>query len=56
LSGNHEEIRRWRRRAALEKTLKHRPELLKTDSLSGEDREILRELSPQGRATLEKLS
>ncbi len=55
LSGNHEEIRRWRRRAALEKTLKHRPELLKTDSLSEEDRGILRELS-QGRATLEKWS
>jgi tRNA (guanine37-N1)-methyltransferase len=56
LSGNHEEIRRWRRRAALEKTLKHRPELLTADLLSGEDREILSELSPQASATLEKLS
>jgi tRNA (guanine37-N1)-methyltransferase len=28
LSGNHEEIRRWRRRAALEKTARLRPDLL----------------------------
>ncbi len=28
LSGNHEEIRRWRRQAALEKTARLRPELL----------------------------
>ena len=28
LSGNHEEIRRWRREKALEKTLRNRPELL----------------------------
>jgi tRNA (guanine37-N1)-methyltransferase len=28
MSGNHEEIRRWRRQKALEKTLRNRPELL----------------------------
>jgi tRNA (guanine37-N1)-methyltransferase len=28
LSGNHEEIRRWRRRAALEKTARLRPDLM----------------------------
>ena len=28
LGGNHEEIRRWRRRKALEKTLRNRPDLL----------------------------
>jgi len=28
MSGNHEEIRRWRARKALEKTLRNRPELL----------------------------
>ncbi len=28
VSGNHEEIRKWRRRTALEKTLRNRPELL----------------------------
>jgi tRNA (guanine37-N1)-methyltransferase len=43
LSGNHEEIRRWRRRAALEKTLRYRPELLERAELSQEDRELLRQ-------------
>jgi tRNA (guanine37-N1)-methyltransferase len=43
LSGNHEEIRRWRRRAALQKTLRHRPELLEQAELSAEDREWLRQ-------------
>jgi tRNA (Guanine-1)-methyltransferase len=28
MSGNHEEIRRWRAKKALEKTLRNRPELL----------------------------
>ncbi len=28
LSGNHEEIRRWRRQKAIEKTLRNRPDLL----------------------------
>jgi tRNA (guanine37-N1)-methyltransferase len=43
LSGNHEEVRRWRRRAALQKTLRHRPELLEQAELSAEDREWLRQ-------------
>ncbi len=30
MSGNHEEIRRWRRKQALEKTLRNRPDLLRT--------------------------
>jgi tRNA (guanine37-N1)-methyltransferase len=30
LGGNHEEIRRWRRERALEKTQRNRPDLLKT--------------------------
>ena len=30
LSGNHEEVRRWRRRAALEKTARLRPDLLQS--------------------------
>ena len=41
LSGNHEEIRRWRRQRALEKTLRNRPDLLKGAALSEEDREFL---------------
>lgn len=44
LSGNHEEIRRWRRRKALEKTLRHRPELLAAARLSDDDRRLLAEL------------
>src|SRR5580658_509157 len=41
MSGNHEEIRRWRRQRALEKTLRNRPDLLKGAALSEEDREFL---------------
>lgn len=44
MGGNHEAIRRWRRRMALEKTLRNRPELLDRAALSEEDREILAEL------------
>ena len=51
-SGNHEEIRQWRRRAALEKTLRNRPDLLQTarsseNELSEEDKKMLDELSAQ---------
>jgi tRNA (guanine37-N1)-methyltransferase len=42
--GNHDQIRRWRRRKALEKTLLNRPELLKLELLTREDREIVEEL------------
>ncbi len=49
LSGNHEEIRRWRRRAALQKTLRHRPELLEKAELSEEDRELLRQAAGEAR-------
>ena len=48
LGGNHDQVRRWRRRAALEKTLRHRPDLLEDASLSGEDRAILEELKLTG--------
>jgi tRNA (guanine37-N1)-methyltransferase len=43
LSGNHEQIRRWRRKKALEKTRRNRPELLERAALSAEDRELLEE-------------
>jgi tRNA (guanine37-N1)-methyltransferase len=36
MSGNHEEIRRWRRQQALAKTLRNRPELLGPAGLDGE--------------------
>jgi len=41
VSGNHEEIRRWRRRSALEKTLLNRPDLLAGAELSEEDAKLL---------------
>ena len=44
VNGNHEEIRRWRRRKALEKTLANRPDLLREAELSKEDRKILEEI------------
>jgi tRNA (guanine37-N1)-methyltransferase len=44
MGGNHEAIRRWRRRMALEKTFRNRPELLERAALSDEDREMLADL------------
>ena len=44
LSGNHAEIRRWRKRSALRRTLERRPELLEQSRLDEEEREILRDL------------
>ncbi|GBC77870.1 tRNA (guanine-N(1)-)-methyltransferase [bacterium HR08] len=44
LSGHHAEIARWRRRMALAKTLRNRPDLLEKAVLSDEDRRVLEEL------------
>ena len=44
LSGNHAEIRKWRKRAALTRTLERRPDLLADASLDEEELEILKEL------------
>ena len=44
LSGNHEEIRRWRRQRALEKTWRRRPDLLSGVALNEEDRRWLESL------------
>jgi len=41
MSGNHEEIRKWRRQRALEKTLRNRPDLLEGAVLSEEDKRFL---------------
>jgi tRNA (guanine37-N1)-methyltransferase len=47
LSGNHASINLWRRKKALEKTLKNRPDLLQYDRLSDEDKQLLHmELEP----------
>jgi tRNA (guanine37-N1)-methyltransferase len=44
LSGNHAEIRRWRKREAVSRTLARRPDLLAGAKLDDEEREILRRL------------
>ena len=44
LSGHHGEVARWRRRAALIKTLKMRPDLLEHSALTDEERRWLEEL------------
>jgi len=43
LSGNHEEIARWRRREAIWRTAKRRPDLLKKANLCDEEREWISE-------------
>jgi tRNA (guanine37-N1)-methyltransferase len=45
VSGDHEQIRRWRRRVALEKTLRNRPDLLREAELSPEDQQLLAQIS-----------
>jgi tRNA (guanine37-N1)-methyltransferase len=49
LSGNHAEIELWRRRKAIEKTLRRRPDLIEDRELSDKERaeieEILKEIS-----------
>jgi tRNA (guanine37-N1)-methyltransferase len=44
MSGNHAEIRRWRKREALSRTLERRPDLLDAASLDDEEEQMLREL------------
>jgi tRNA (guanine37-N1)-methyltransferase len=44
LSGNHQQIHRWRRREALKRTLQRRPELLQRAVLSQEDRALLEDV------------
>jgi len=51
LSGNHEEIRRWRRRRALEKTWRKRPDLLERLQLGEDDQVMLEEIKRAGRLT-----
>jgi tRNA (guanine37-N1)-methyltransferase len=44
MGGNHEQIRKWRRGKALEKTLRNRPDLLERQPLSEEDKKFLAEI------------
>jgi len=44
VNGNHEQIRRWRRRTALAKTLRNRPDLIERTALTEEDKELLAQI------------
>src|SRR6185295_6625249 len=54
LSGNHADIRRWRKREAVTRTLERRPDLLDGATLDAEEQEILRELQDGRVAGLQK--
>ena len=43
LSGNHEEIRKWRKKSSLERTFLKRPDLLQKETLSKEEKQILKQ-------------
>jgi tRNA (guanine37-N1)-methyltransferase len=44
VNGNHDEIRRWRRKTALAKTARNRPDLLERIALTEEDRKLLAQI------------
>jgi tRNA (guanine37-N1)-methyltransferase len=50
LSGNHDLIRKWRRRESLRKTRQLRPDLMNVSSLTKEDRKLLAELDQEDAA------
>jgi tRNA (guanine37-N1)-methyltransferase len=47
VNGNHDQIRTWRRKTALAKTLRNRPDLLHTVTLTPEDTELLAQIKAQ---------
>jgi tRNA (guanine37-N1)-methyltransferase len=47
LSGNHEEVRRWRRKESLRRTLLNRPDLIAAANLSDQDRRLLAEIASE---------
>ena len=44
VNGNHDQIRRWRRKTALAKTLRNRPDLLERVALTAVDKELLAQI------------
>jgi tRNA (guanine37-N1)-methyltransferase len=48
LSGNHEEIRRWRRKEAIRRTMQRRPDLLERFEPTKEDAALVREIMEEG--------
>jgi tRNA (guanine37-N1)-methyltransferase len=47
VSGHHEEVRRWRLRESLRRTVERRPDLLEGRALTKEEAKLLRELHDQ---------
>jgi tRNA (guanine37-N1)-methyltransferase len=56
MSGNHSEIRRWRRQRALEKTLRNRPDLLEGAALTEEDNAFLATIKRDEAAQVKAIS
>jgi tRNA (guanine37-N1)-methyltransferase len=54
LSGDHARIRQWRRREALRRTLKKRPDLLGVAELTEEDRRMVSEIKEEDADGLHK--
>ena len=44
MNGNHDQIRSWRRKTALAKTLRNRPDLLERVALTADDKELLAQI------------
>ena len=53
LSGHHEQVRRWRKRQAVARTLARRPDLLAAAELDDEERAIVRELIERGQEEID---
>ncbi len=53
VNGNHEQIRSWRRKTALEKTLRNRPDLMARVTLTVEDEELLERIKLDQRVRAE---
>ncbi len=51
VNGNHDQIRSWRRKTALAKTLRNRPDLLDRVALTAEDKELLAQIKMAQRNT-----
>ncbi|RMH09338.1 MAG: tRNA (guanosine(37)-N1)-methyltransferase TrmD, partial [Nitrospirae bacterium] len=54
LSGNHEAIRRWRRKEALRNTVYKRPDLISPELLSAQDQQFLAEIVEEHSQSLTK--
>ncbi len=52
MSGNHEQIRIWRRKMMLRRTLERRPDLLKRSELTAEDQKLLAQIEEEQRHSI----